>query len=519
MKLIFSLVCSVLTFSGSILARNVNVMEFGCKGDSITDNTAALQRSIDACAETGGGRVTIPQGIFLTGAVALRSNVELHLENGALLRGSTNHPEAYATGRGIIVAKGVENIAVTGLGQIDGQGDHPNFQRFGNNEGNRPHALFFEDCRNVTVRDIRIYNSAWWTFRLFRCDGVTIDGIKIYTYSIVNNDGIDVDARNVTISNCYIESEDDGICMKNDDPNFPVENITITNCVVASNCNPIKFGTSSFCAFRNITVSNCTIRRPSENHVWDWPAEYREVYKDRLTGLAGIAVESVVGAHINGLTFTNITMEGIITPIFVCLGARRGEPGTIRNLLFSNIYARAEGLIPCLISAVPGHIIEGITLRDIVVEQTGGGTEKDALAILPENKTGYPENRMYGKSNPAAGLYVRHAKNVTVDNFQVRTIKPDARPAVVMNDVQDAFINSLNATAPDSNQPMIRLRGCRNIEIARFRINGEKIPASLVGVEGTSTKGVIVKASTVVPEKSLIEYGQNVDKEAVRIIK
>lgn len=519
MKLFFLSICSALTICCNVSARNVNIIEFGGKGDGITDNTVTLQRSIDVCSETGGGRVTVPQGIYLTGAVALRDNVELHLEMGALLRGSINHPEAYATGRGIIIAKNVKNIAVTGLGEIDGQGDHPNFQRFGNNEGNRPHALFFEDCQNITVRDIRIYNSAWWTFRLFRCDGVTIDGIKIYTYSIVNNDGIDVDARNVTISNCYIESEDDGICMKNDDPDFPVENIAITNCVVASNCNPIKFGTSSFCAFRNITVSNCTIRRPSESHVWNWPKEYREVYPDRLTGLAGIAVESVVGAHINGLTFTNITMEGIITPIFVCLGARKGEPGTIRNLLFSNIYARAEGLIPCLISAVPHHTIEGVTLRDIVVEQTGGGTVEDALTFLPENKTGYPENRMYGKSNPAAGLYIRHATNVTVDNFQIRTIKPDARPAVVMNDVKDAFINNLNTTAPDSRQPIVRLRECSQIEIARLRISGEKTPSSLVAVEGTSTKDVVVKSSPIIPEELLIQYSPDVDKKAVRVIK
>lgn len=484
MKRLF-LFLAISIISGSIAARNVDVTEFGCRGDGVKDNTESLQQAVDVCFESGGGRVTIPAGIYLTGAVVLRNNVELHLETGCLLRGSTNHPEAYASGQGIIVAKGAENIAVTGFGQIDGQGDHANFRRFGNNEGKRPHILFFEDCKNITVRDIRIYNSAWWTFRLFRCDGVTIDAVKIYTYSIVNNDGIDVDARNVTISNCYIESEDDGICMKNDDPDFPVENITITNCVIASNCNPIKFGTSSFCAFRNIAVSNCVIRRPSEGHVWDWSKEYREVPEGCKTGLAGIAIESVVGAHIDGLTFTNITMEGIITPIFVCLGKRRTdrEIGSIKNVLFSNIYAKAEGLIPCLISGLPGHTIAGITLRDIVVEQTGGGTLEDALTILPENATGYPENRMYGRSNPASGLYVRHAENILIENFQVRTGKPDARSVIVMNDVQDAFINNLRAAAPDSDQPLIRLRGCRNIEVGHYRINGERKPSSIIEQE------------------------------------
>lgn len=519
MKCVFYLMFCAAAFMNTVSARNINVTEFGCIGDSITDNTVSLQRSIDACAESGGGRVTVPCGIYQTGTVILRSNIELHLEPGAVLRGSTNHPVSYTKGRGIIVAKNVENIAVTGWGLIDGQGDHVNFQRFGNNEGNRPHVLFFQDCRNITVRDIRICNSAWWTFRLFRCDGVTIDRVKIHTYSIVNNDGIDIDARNVTVSNCYIEAEDDGICMKSDDPSFPVENITITNCVVASNCNPIKFGTSSLCAFRNITVSNCVIRRPSESKVWNWSKEYREVREGCLTGLSGIAVESVDGGDINGLSFTNITMEGIITPVFVCLGNRKGKIGTIRNLLFSNIYARAEGLIPCLISAVPGHKIEGVTLRDIMVEQTGGGTVEDALASLPENETGYPENRMYGKSNPAAGLYVRHAENVVVENFQVRTIKLDERPAIVMKHVQDALINNLYAIAPESDQPMIRLRECREIEIGRCRFGGDKSPLSLVSVEGTSTRNVTVKASPALSEKSHIVYGQDVNRKAAIVVK
>ena len=79
--------------------------------------------------------------------------------------------------------------------------------------------------------------------RLFRCDGVIVDGISIFSLSMGNNDGIDVDARNVNITNCHIECDDDGICLKSDDPNFMVENITVTNCIIASNCNPIKFGT------------------------------------------------------------------------------------------------------------------------------------------------------------------------------------------------------------------------------------------------------------------------------------
>lgn len=110
----------------------------------------------------------VAAGTYTVGALKMKSGVELHLSQGVLLKGSVNHPEDYKAGRGIITAKNVENIAVTGLGIIDGQGFHNNFQRYSNNQGNRPHAIFMEDCRNVTIRDVHIRNAAWWTVRFFR---------------------------------------------------------------------------------------------------------------------------------------------------------------------------------------------------------------------------------------------------------------------------------------------------------------------------------------------------------------
>lgn len=425
-------------------------------------STQLFQQAIEHCSATGGGQVYVAAGTYTVGALQLKSGVELHLSKGVLLKGSVNHPEDYKAGRGIITAKNVENIAVTGLGTIDGQGFHDNFQRYGNNQGNRPHAVFMEDCRNVAIRDIHIRNAAWWTVRLFRCDGVAIDHINIYSHSIVNNDGLDIDSRNVTVSNCRIDSDDDGICLKSDDPNFMPENITVTNCIIGSNCNPIKLGTSSYCGFRNVTFSNIVIVPPTESNVWDWSKEYREVKKGQLTGLAGIAVEAVDGGHLENLHFNNISMTGVITPIFVCLNKRHGV-GSVKNVIFSNITAKAYGIIPSLISSIPGEYIDGITLRDIMVEHVGGGTVEDAQTPLKENLNGYPENRMYGKTNPAYGLYVRHARNVTIDNFQVRLQHPDARPTVVMEDVEDVEIYRLKEVSEYKPKTLVRTINCRNV--------------------------------------------------------
>lgn len=475
-------------------------------------STQLFQQAIDKCSATGGGQVYVAAGTYTVGALVMKSGVELHLSQGVLLKGSVNHPEDYKAGRGIITAKDAENLAVTGLGTIDGQGFHHNFQRYGNNQGNRPHAIFMENCRNVTIRDIHIRNAAWWTARLFRCDGVAIDHVNIYSHSIVNNDGLDIDSRNVTVSNCRIDSDDDGICLKSDDPNFMPENITITNCIIGSNCNPIKLGTSSYCGFRNVTFSNIVILPPTKSNVWDWSKEYREVPKGQLTGLAGIAVEAVDGGHIENLHFNNISMTGVITPIFVCLNKRNGV-GSVKNLVFSNITAKAHGIIPSLISSIPGEYIDGITLRDIIVEHVGKGTVEDAQTPLKENLNGYPENRMYGKTNPAYGLYVRHAKNIIVDNFQVRLQNVDARPAVVMEDVQDVLIDKLKDTSAQKTGTLVRMADCRDV-LFRNSDTSAATPATLLKLEGKSTANIrcefpiekyVVKGEEVEP-KAILEY-------------
>lgn len=492
-----------------VVATKANDIRITQSEQSDEVSTQLFQQAIDQCSATGGGQIYVAAGTYTVGALKMKSGVELHLSQGVLLKGSVNHPEDYKAGRGIITAKDVENIAVTGLGVIDGQGFHNNFQRYGNNQGNRPHAIFMENCRNVTIRDIHIRNAAWWTVRLFRCDGVAIDHVNIYSHSIVNNDGLDIDSRNVTISNCRIDSDDDGICLKSDDPDFMPENIVVTNCIIGSNCNPIKLGTSSYCGFRNVTFSNIVILPPTESNVWDWSKEYREVQKGQLTGLAGIAVEAVDGGHIENLLFNNISMTGVITPIFVCLNKRNGI-GSIKNVVFSNITAKAYGIIPSLISSIPGEYIDGITIRDIVVEHVGKGTSEDAQTSLKENLNGYPENRMYGKTNPACGLYVRHARNITIDNFQVHLQHADARPAVVMEDVQDVLIDKLRDASIQKPETLMRMINCRNVLFRNSNADAST-PTTFLKLEGESTANVRCEF----PVKKYVVKGKEVATKAV----
>jgi len=434
-RTLISALLSVTLFSAN--AKDVNVADFGAVCDGSVLTTAQLQKAIDECANTGGGKVTVPPGKYLTGQLWLRSHVELYLSRGCTLLGSTDRYNDYVKTnleKCMVIADGIEDAGISGEGTLDGQSETEAFRAYGilDNANDRPFMILYKDSKNLSLRGVKVINSQFWSVKLFRCDGLIVDGITIRCHGTFNNDGLDIDSRNVSISNCILDTDDDAVCFKSDDPNFLPENISVTNCVIASNCNPIKFGTASFAGFRNITISNCTIHPTSVSKVRHWDKEYKGVKEGTHTGLSGIIIEAVDGGTVEHIRISNISMCGVITPIAIVLNHRHGN-ATMRDISINNVTAVCESFLPCIISGIPGDYIEDITLRDIVMENDGG--QKPMEGKLPENLNGYPENRMYGYDNPASALYVRHAKNVTIENFQARTRNRDFRPAVVLEDV------------------------------------------------------------------------------------
>lgn len=140
---------------------------------------------------------------------------------------------------------------------------------------------------------------------------------------------------------------------------------------------------------------------------------------------------------------------------------------SIRDIFFSNITAVADGIIPCLITGMPGGRITDITLRDISVEHNGG--EQPMTERLPENLKGYPENRMFGRFNPAGGLYVRHADNILVENFRIRQRNTDYRPPVVLDDVTNFRARELQSEGSESKVII------QTIESSDIRLEGNKL--------------------------------------------
>jgi polygalacturonase len=493
------------------LAKDYNISDFGAIGDGKFLCSTAIQKAINECSASGGGTVFVPGGTFLTGTILLKDNVELHLAKDAVLLASVNHPQDYQAGRGVIVADGISNASVTGFGTINGQGGNKRFQ-YGDNKGDRPHVVLFKDSKNIVLKDVHLINSAWWTVFLFRCDGVRVDGITIHSQVNLNNDGLDVDSRNVTISNCVIDCDDDGLCFKSDDSNFLVKNITVTNCTISSNCNAIKFGTASRSGFKDITISNCLIHNASESNLRKWSSRWKNVPSD-TTGLAGIAIESVDGAHIERININNISMTGIMTPLFIRLGNRSGIHGEIRDVIISSITAKSRSMITSSITGIPGARVQGITLRDLIFDNLGKGTLEEASAPVPEQVKSYPENGMFGTTLPAHGLYIRHADNITMENVQFRTTNPDERPAIIMDDLTNVSLQNFQAEAPSSVEALIKLINCKNILISEYR--QVLPPIRFLKVEGAASKQIRVVNNNLTKIKAVVDIDKQVPKNAV----
>jgi polygalacturonase len=428
-----------------------NIVTYGAKSSGETVNTIAIQKAIDECSANGGGTVYIPAGVFLTGSIAIRSHVTLSLSKNAVLLSSGNMSDFSKdqSKLSFILIDAAEDAAIVGEGVIDGQG---NLFKVADNAPGRPFLILVNESRNIRIENVTLKNSAMWTLKLFGNEHVFIKGISIYSHTNFNNDGIDIDSRDVVISDCIIDSDDDALCFKTDSKRT-CENVVVTNCILASNCNFIKFGTASRGGFKNISISNCTLRHASESNLRIW--NKIPGITDSITGISGIALEVVDGGFMEQVTINNVTMDGVQTPVFIRLGSRRTPVGYLKNVIISNIIATTHSKIPCLISGIPGFNIENVVLRDMIINCKGEGELADVTKAVPENEKSYPENRMFGPILPAYGMYIRHANNIEIDNVQFNLLKPDFRPALYFDDVRDITVRNLKASRPSGAMELI----------------------------------------------------------------
>ena len=280
MKKIISTSALILALCSSLWAVDYNVTEFGAKADGMTLNTRSIQAAIDLASANGGGRVIVPAGgEFVTGSIYLKSNVDLHLEDGAVLLGSLNPwdyvKDSVIKWTAMIFAVQQDNISITGKGVIDNRGfevanrmvQYVHLGLFQDDlgldrpqEANRPEIIHLFKCNNVTVKDVTLKDPACWTQQYELCNKLTIEGIKVDAKAYWNNDGLDVvDCCDVIVRNCYIDSSDDAYCFKSHHVDGVSENVLVENCIGRSSASGVKFGTLTKGVFRHFVFKDITI--------------------------------------------------------------------------------------------------------------------------------------------------------------------------------------------------------------------------------------------------------------------
>lgn len=482
----------LFSFCIGLSAEDCKVTDFGVKPDSPEIQTELLQKAIDFCHNTGGGSVYFPCGTYISGTLFLKDNVILELGHGSAIKGSTSledYPELEQHRKGLIQAENISNTGIRGTGTIDANGSDPVFHQ-GPKSPYRIYAANFEHCSDIVITGIRLVNASYWTLRLDDCERARISNIEIHSTSYFNNDGIDIDGRDITVSDCIIDCIDDAICIKSYYPGRPCENITISNCIVSSNCNAIKLGTASEGGFRNIAITNCVIRRPSQNDYFDYKKYIIPGITDNYTNNSGIALELVDGGIMENITVSGITMSNTLTPIFIRLAERRNPPaGKMSGISISNITAESNSLMSCSITGIPGHYAENISLSHINLVCPGGGKPSHRLLDIPEMEGSYPENKIFGAVLPAYGFFVRHAKNISFEDITFNLESDDSRYAMHFIDCADIYVDRARTFPSHGNQPYIRAEGTDRITVTGCSDNNVSSTGAAYGT-GPVSKGV-----------------------------
>jgi hypothetical protein len=492
------------------------VRDFGAKGNGKSKDTDAIQAAIDAAGRSGGGAVYVPPGEYVSGTLRLRDRIAFRLAAGATLIASADDAdfdpyeeldyESFADREttdfsfALLQGRALQDIGIFGPGRIDG-----NRTKRG---GPKPIAL--KQCRNIQIHDLAIDNAANYNISLLGCDKVDIVGVTIRNgYS----DGIDPDCcKNVRIANCRIESRDDAIVAKASlalGVRRSTENVLVTDCALVDVRNALKLGTESGGDFRNIVFRNCTISGRSVG----W-----KPYGWKPQPSAGISLITVDGGILERVRVSGITMTGVRAPLFVRLG-RRGlgqtvrAAGELKDISIGHIVATGATW-PSSITGIPGHPISNISLNDIRITGKGGGKAALLSRDVPEREKQYPDATMF-RDLPAYGLYCRHVNALSADQVDLTVERPDARPAVLLDDVRQADLRAIAATLPADGVPVFWLRSVRDGTLRGLRRRaGTK---TLVRLSGSGTARVRLVGHDLSPVDQAVMVDPEVDPGAVRV--
>jgi len=441
-----------------VYSTTFNITEFGAIPDGISSCTQAFTTAINACSESGGGTIYVPAGMFLTGAIKLKSNMNLNLDSGAVLiftNDITQYPVVTSRWEGAeqvvysscIYAQNAENISVTGRGKLDGQGKF--WWELMKNRKNlypRPKLISFHGCNNVLIEGVSLINSPSWTINPICCENVTVDKISIKNPAdSPNTDGINPEScKNVHISNCHIDVGDDCITIKSGTEDttirVPCENITITNCTMVHGHGGVVIGSEMSGDVRNITISNCVFEGTD-----------RGIRMKSRRGRGGV---------IEDIRINNIVMKDVLCPFITNLYYYCGPKGkdkyvwdknpypiteetpAFRRIHFSNITAREVRAAAGFIYGLSEMYVEDISFDNI------------SIAMAENAEPGMPDMMSNLEPMKQRGFFCSNVKDITFNNV---TVSNNEGPAFYVENSINVEFSRCKTKNSKGDDPMIKL--------------------------------------------------------------
>ncbi len=486
-----------------------NIVDFGAIPDGKTLSSGAFEAAVKACVAASGGTVYVPAGTFMSGPIHLQSNITLTLDAGAKILFSQDpkdFPLVYSRWEGencqvyspLIYGKGLENVAVTGRGVLDGRGEPWwKWHREKSLAYPRPRFICFEDSNNVLIEGVKLINSPAWTINPINCENLTINKITIKNpANSPNTDGINPEScRNVHISNCHVDVGDDCITLKSGiekcKDKIPCENITITNCTMVHGHGGVVIGSEMSGGVRNVVISNCVFEGTD-----------RGIRLKSRRGRGGV---------VEDIRVNNIIMKRVICPFVLNLYYFCGAGGKekvvwdkdphpvteatpiFRRIHFSNITAREISASAGFLYGLPEMPIEEITFDNVSVHLA-----EDAVPDTPA---------MMSNLEPMAqnGFFGCNVKDITFNNVKVSGHINEAyqmeqsedvvftrcsaiggadQPLITMNGVKHGFVQGCKTAAEQSALLELKGTGNHNIEFEgrneRLKLTGGAKESSLI---------------------------------------
>ena len=375
------------------------ITEFGAVGDGRCNCTAAIQKALDQCGIQGGGTVSVPPGVYLTGTICLHSHTRLEIRKGAVLKAIPDRtcynradftPQNIASvrektdGSHLIAAVNVEDIAISGGGVIDGNREaffDPEKYTRDTFPGLRPaQMLYFCESVNITLQDIQLRNAAYWSCFFHGCREIMVSCVRIRTgRQDWNGDGLDIDCcTNVIVTGCDIDTSDDCIAIRANGKkllNSPAETaqVMVSNCILRSDQAAVRFGVGSGtireCTLDNLCISDCTLGITIHGHY----------SHSQDTGLV-----------IRDIQISNVFIRSRLIPFcimehYALMPQESGTGADISNITIRNLRGYAAGT--AVIQGDRDRKVRNITLQNVDLTIGGGhkivkdANEKDHLRI------------------------------------------------------------------------------------------------------------------------------------------